>query len=91
MAQLIVRRLEKEVVQKLREQAAKYGVSMEEQHRRILRVTLLRKKKPSLKRKPKRAPKMSLKEYLLAMPDVGKDSDFEIPRLGKIRDVDLSD
>ncbi len=90
MAQLIVRRLEKEVVQKLREQAAKYGISMEEQHRRILRGTLLRKK-PTPNRKQKRSPKMSLKEYLLTMPNIGKDSDFEIPRLGKIRDVDLSD
>jgi plasmid stability protein len=58
MAQLIVRRLEKEVVQKLREQAAKHGISMEEQHRRILRKTLLEKKKS----------KMTFGEFLVAAP-----------------------
>jgi len=64
MAQLIVRRLEKEVVQKLREQAAKHGISMEEQHRRILRKTLLEKKKS----------KMTFGEFLVAAPQW--DDDF---------------
>ena len=41
MAQLIVRRLEEPVVQRLREEAAKYGISVEEAHRRILRRFLL--------------------------------------------------
>ena len=41
MAQLIVRKLEDPVVQRLREEAAKYGVSVEEAHRRILRQALL--------------------------------------------------
>ncbi len=41
MAQLIVRKLEDPVVQRLREEAAKYGVSVEEAHRRILRKALL--------------------------------------------------
>ena len=58
MAQLIVRKIEDKVVRKLKERAAKYGVSMEEEHRRILRETLL--KKP--------APKMSFKEFLVAPP-----------------------
>jgi len=72
MAQLIVRRLEKEVVQKLREQAAKYGISMEEQHRRILRGSLLRKKKKRVTtRKTKSTPKMNFKEFLLTAPDFG--------------------
>ena len=87
MASLIVRKLEKEVVQKLREQAAKHGISMEEQHRRILRTTLTPKSKA--KRKPKA--KMSLLDYLCTMPDVGKDSDFKRPRKGKMRYVDLSE
>jgi len=82
MAQLIVRKLEKEVVQKLREQAAKYGVSMEEQHRRILRKTLIAKKQTS-------KPKMSLLDYLCTMPNVGRDEDFRIPREKKVREVDL--
>jgi hypothetical protein len=58
---------------------------MEEQHRRILRRTLV----PKAKRKPKS--KMSLLDYLCTMPNVGKDSDFNIPRKGKMRFVDLSD
>lgn len=58
MAQLIVRKIEDKVVRKLKEQAVKYGVSMEEAHRRILRETLL--KKP--------APKMNFKEFLIAPP-----------------------
>ncbi len=81
MAQLIVRKLEDKVVRKLKERAAKEGVSMEEEHRRILRETLLKKPKP----------KMSLLDYLCTMPNVGKDSDFNIPRKGKMRFVDLSD
>ena len=40
MAQLVVRQLEDSVVQKLRERAAKAGVSMEEEHRRILRAAV---------------------------------------------------
>jgi len=81
MAQLIVRKLEDKVVRKLKERAAKYGVSMEEEHRRILRETLLKKSKP----------KMSLLDYLCTMPNVGKDSDLNIPRKGKMRFIDLSD
>jgi antitoxin FitA len=81
MAQLIVRKLEDKVVRKLKERAAQYGVSMEEEHRRILRDTLLKKEKP----------KMSLLDYLCTMPNVGKDSDFNIPRKGKMRFIDLSD
>ena len=82
MAQLIVRKLEDKVVRKLKERAAKYGVSMEEELRRILRK--------SVREKPAK-PKMSLLDYLCTMPNVGKDSDFNIPRKGKMRPVDLSD
>ena len=81
MAQLIVRRLEDKVVRKLKERAAKYGVSMEEEHRRILRKTLLKTKKP----------KMSLLDYLSTMPNVGDDYDLNVHRVGKLRDIDLSD
>jgi plasmid stability protein len=67
MPQLIVRRIDEKVVKKLKQQAGAHGVSMEEEHRRILRASLLGKghKRPSFK------------EALLAMPNVGKDSDFE--------------
>ncbi len=80
MAQLIVRKLEKDkVVRKLKERAAKYGISMEEEHRRILRETLLKKDKP----------KMDFKDFLCTVPDFGRDSDFRIPRRGKMREVDF--
>jgi plasmid stability protein len=67
MPQLIVRQIEDKVVKKLKEQAGQHGVSMEEEHRRILRAALVG---PS-KRKP------SFKEHLLSMPNVGEDKDFE--------------
>lgn len=48
--------------------AARHGHSAEEEHRQILREAL----------RPK-APTKSLKEFLLEMPDVGEDGDFERP------------
>lgn len=74
MPQLIVRRIEEKVVKKLKEQAGQHGVSMEEEHRRILRKALLGKasKQPSFK------------AALLAMPNVGEDRDFERgPQIGR--------
>ena len=67
MSQLIVRQIEDQVVRRLKERAGRHGVSMEEEHRRILRESLLGK---AVRRR-------SFKEALLAMPDVGKDEDFE--------------
>ena len=64
MPQLIVRQIEEKVVRKLKERAGRHGVSMEEEHRRILREALLGKQK------------RSFKEALLAMPNVGLDDDF---------------
>jgi antitoxin FitA len=66
MPHLIVRQIEEKVVRKLKQQAGEHGVSMEEEHRRILRESLLRK---AVRR-------TSFKEALLAMPNVGKDEDF---------------
>ena len=65
MAQLIVRGLPDEVVQRLKERAAEHGWSAEEEHRRLLKRALLSE---------------GLGEYLAAMPDVGDDDDFERPR-----------
>src|SRR6185436_9109272 len=65
MPQLIVRRIEEKVVRKLKQRAGQHGVSMEEEHRRILREALLGKRG------------QSFKEALLAMPNVGRDEDFE--------------
>jgi antitoxin FitA len=67
MPQLIVRQIEERVVKKLKQQAGEHGVSMEEEHRRILRESLL----------GKAGRRASFKEALLAMPNVGKDADFE--------------
>jgi plasmid stability protein len=85
MASLIVRKLEKEVVQKLREQAAKYGVSMEEQHRRILRKTLM----PAGK-KFTREENLRFSEFLVGPPYVDVDLMDYIPkRSRKSRSVNL--
>jgi len=68
VAQLLVRDIENEVVRELKVRAAQHGHSAEEEHRQILREAL--------------GPKgqvQSLKEMLLAMPDAGKDRDFERP------------
>jgi hypothetical protein len=85
MASLIVRKVEDKLVRKLKERAVEYGVSMEEAHRRILRETLLKRKKP----------KMNFKEFLIAPPHW--DDDFikimdkvvEDRKRGKPRPVDL--
>ena len=66
MAQLLVRHLEEEVVQALRQKAAEEGTSVEEAHRRLLRSVLLSKKSTK-----------TFKEALLEMPDDGDDSIFE--------------
>ena len=63
--QLIVRRLEPEVVKALKARAARRGRSMEAEHREILRSAL----RPA-------AAKTSLKDWLLKIPDVGTDEDF---------------
>jgi plasmid stability protein len=78
MPQLIVRQIEEQVVKKLKQQAGAHGVSMEEEHRRILRESLLG-------RTGKRIP---FKQYLRQMPDIGPDDLFERNRdVG--REVDL--
>lgn len=78
MAQLIVRRVEDAVVKTLRRRAAERGVSMEEEHRRILRSTLLRRGRDGA----------DLKVYLDRIPPVGTDEDFARPR-SRRRRVDL--
>lgn len=65
MAQLIVRNLEEDVVQALKERAVRHGRSAESEHRELLREVLLG------------TPSKDLKTLLLEMPDVGDDSDFE--------------
>jgi plasmid stability protein len=68
MAQLLVRDIESDVVHELKIRAARHGRSAEEEHREILRGALRHS-----------GPRTSLKELLLAIPDVGDDRDFERP------------
>ena len=72
MAQLIVRDIEKEVVDALKERAGRHGRSAEAEHREILREALLT------------GPAEDPKAVLLEMPNVGADEDFarlrELPR-----------
>jgi plasmid stability protein len=68
MAQLIVRSIEEKVVMELRQRAARHGVSMEEEHRRILREALSQRG---------RGARHSFKDHLVRMPDVGDDRLFE--------------
>ena len=65
MAQLIVRKVEDEVVRALKERAGRHGRSAEAEDREILREALLA------------APAEDPKAVLLDMPDVGEDADFE--------------
>ena len=82
MTELVVRHVEESVTQKLKQQAEAHGVSVEEEHRRILRQALLG---PEAARNT-----TDFKEYLLSMPDVGEDSDFSRAP-GTMREVDFSD
>ncbi len=65
MAQLIVRDLEDDIVNRLKRRAAEHGRSAEAEHREILRKALVI-----------RGARGSLKEHLSAMPDVGRGKDF---------------
>jgi plasmid stability protein len=68
MAQLVVRRVEDALVARLRRRAARHGVSMEEEHRRILRDTLA----PGSMARAR-----TLKEYLATIPEAGDDTVFD--------------
>ena len=74
MAQLVVRQLEETLVRKLRQRAAKAGVSMEEEHRRILRAALHSARKAQ-----------DFKEHLLAIPAGEEDDLFERRRTTRRR------
>ena len=79
MAQLIVRKIEDQVVRKLRATAAALGVSVEEAHRRILRKSLL----------GDTVAPPSFKDHLRAMPDIEDDALFERSRTRSRRVVRL--
>ena len=67
MAQLLVRNLEDILVRHLKKRAGKHGVSMEEEHRRILREALLADHPDRRK---------SFWQALSEMPDAGDDALF---------------
>lgn len=62
---LIVRNVDEQIVQLLKEQATRNGRSAEAEHRAILRAALCQPRK------------RTLNEILASMPNVGLDSDFE--------------
>lgn len=63
-SKLVVRNVDSDVVQALKETAARHGRSAEAEHRQILREALSR---------PHRRP---LADVLASMPNVGHDEDF---------------
>ena len=65
MANLVVRNLDKRIVDALKQRAVQHGRSAEAEHRALLEEQLLR---------PKRK---SFVEALMDMPGVGQDVDFE--------------
>jgi plasmid stability protein len=66
MAQLLVRGLDRALVQRLKLRATRNGNSTEEEHRRILREVLAADRSPR-----------TLKDLLLEIPNLGEDADFE--------------
>ena len=82
MLDLIVREVEPEIVEKLKERANEHCRSIEEEHRQILREVLLEKREVTLSK--------TFEDYLRSMPDVGLDTDFERIE-GKMREIDLSE
>jgi plasmid stability protein len=65
MANLVVRNLNQRIVEALKQRAARHGRSAEAEHRALLEELLLRPKAKSFA------------EALAAMPNVGRDQDFE--------------
>lgn len=65
MADLLVRGVDDALVQSLKKRAGAHGRSAEAEHREILAAALLT------------PPRRNLAELLAAMPDVGRDSDFQ--------------
>jgi plasmid stability protein len=68
VAQLIVRNIEDAVVRQLRVRAASHGVSMEEEHRRVLRTALLGEVKN----------RKSFSEMLLSIPKATADESGDL-------------
>ena len=65
MANLIVRKLDQQIVDALKQRAARHGRSAEAEHRVLLESVLLQSRRKSFA------------EALADLPNVGKDDDFE--------------
>lgn len=65
---LVVRNVDEQIVQALKERAAQNGRSAEAEHREILKSALARPRK------------RTLNEVLALMPYVGRDEDFQVNR-----------
>jgi plasmid stability protein len=81
MPQLLVRNLDEELVRALQVRAAEHGRSTEAEHREILKAALARN-----------VPRLSFKEFLESIPNVGDDADFQRDRSSPgadSRDIDL--
>lgn len=65
MADLLVRGVDEELVKALKKRAGAHGRSAEAEHRAILAAALLT------------PPRRNLAELLAAMPEVGRDADFQ--------------
>lgn len=81
MTELILREVEPSIIAKLQQRAERHHRSVDEEHRAILRETLLGDNEAM--------PTMSFEAYLRSMPDVGTDADFSRIE-GSIREVDLA-
>jgi len=77
MNQLLVRKIDTDMVQKLKARARAYGISTEEAHRRILQEALNQPDKV----------KRSLIEYLITM-EVAPDIELEMTRSTEIEERD---
>lgn len=75
MANLIVRNLDDRIVQALKRRAAEHGQSAEAEHRAILEAALVKTRR------------RTLAQALAAIPDVGKDEDFERKQSERTRNV----
>lgn len=64
MANLVVRNLDRSVVEALKKRAGRHGRSAEAEHRTILETTL------------RRTRRRTFAEALATMPNVGRDEDF---------------
>lgn len=64
MANLVVRRLDRAIVEALKKRAVRHGRSAEAEHRAILELALARTRR------------RTFAQALAAMPNVGRDEDF---------------